>query len=184
VCLFANGGYLMALSFVPFGDIDCILTGVEHPLPWRVGMTALGGVSYVTALFRAAHALDEFLGLVDRRARAAKLLVTSHLVRSTSLILSTLLGNEGVNLTLVSVAPATLGGTFGVLYTTFLVGGPKPSTDLRVRFREAAGHAPTSGRPPRLRSEQAPLPVPVVRVHAAGLTGRRYRCSWRHGCGR
>jgi hypothetical protein len=56
--------------------------------------------------------------------------------------------------------------------------------DLRVRFREAAGHAPTSGRPPCLRSEQAPLPGPVVRVHAAGLTGRRYRRSWRHGCGR
>jgi hypothetical protein len=129
VCLFANSGYLMALSFVQFGDIDGFLAGVEHPFPWRLGLTVLGGVLYVTALFMAAHALDEFLGLVDRRARAARLLVTSYVVGCASLILSTLLGNEGVYLTLVSAAPATLGGTFGVLYTTVLVGGPKPQTD-------------------------------------------------------
>jgi hypothetical protein len=129
VCLFANSGYLMALSFLPFGDIDGFLKGVEHPFPWRLGLTVVGTVLYVAVMFLAGRTLDEFLGLTHRRARAAKLLMISYLAGSGSLIFSTCLGSEGFYLTLVSAIPATLGGTVGLPYTIFLVGGPKPATD-------------------------------------------------------
>src|SRR5262245_50125616 len=98
VCLFANSGYLMALSFVPFGDIDGVLHGVKYSFWYRLGLS-LGGMGlYVATVFFASHTLDPFLGRNDRRARAAKLLLTSYLVGSGSLILSTCLGPEGLYL--------------------------------------------------------------------------------------
>jgi hypothetical protein len=129
VCLFANSGYLMALSFVRFGDIDGFLHGVKGAFWYRLGLTLAGTGLYVATVFFAGWTLDPFLGRSRRRTRAAKLLLTSYLVGSGSLILSTCLGQEGLYLALVSALPATLGGTAGLVYTIFAVGGPRPSTD-------------------------------------------------------
>jgi hypothetical protein len=129
VCLFANSGYLMALSFVPFGDIHGFVRGFESAFLWRVALTVIGTVLSAITLIFAARTLDEFLGRNDRRARAAKLLVTSYFAGSASVILSTLLGKDGSFLTLVSAIPATMGGTILLLYTILYVGKAKPWTD-------------------------------------------------------
>lgn len=128
VCLFANSGYFLALSFANFGDINSFLSGVEHSFWWRLILTLLGTGVYVAVLFAARRTVDEFIGVSNRRARAVRLLLPSYLAGSAALIGSTLLGNQGVFLTLVSAAPATLGGTIGIPYTVFFVGEARPTT--------------------------------------------------------
>jgi hypothetical protein len=129
VCLFANSGYLMALSFFHFGDIHGVVGGLEFEFAWRFGLTVLGtGLSFLT-LFFAACTADEFLGLTGRRKRAAKLIVTSYFAGSAPLILSTFLGKDGSHLAAVSAIPATLGGTCLLLYTSLWVGEARPSTN-------------------------------------------------------
>jgi hypothetical protein len=128
VCLFANSGYLMALSFFHFGDIHGFVKGLERPFAWRLGLTVFGTtVSLVTVLL-AGRTLDEFLGVSHRRSRAARLLLISYFAGSVPLILSTLLGKDGSYLALVSAIPATLGGTILLPYTTLAVGGARSST--------------------------------------------------------
>jgi hypothetical protein len=102
VCLFANGGYLMALSLMHFGDIHGFVQGLAWPIAWRLGLTVLGTILSIVALFTAGRSLDEFLGQTDRRSRAAKLLLIS--------------------------IPATLGGTVFLPYTILCVGNARPTT--------------------------------------------------------
>jgi hypothetical protein len=128
VCLFANSGYLMALSFFSFGDIHGFVKGLDSPFAWRLGLTIAGAVFSLVTLFFAGRTLDEFLGRNHRRARAAKLLLISYLAGSFPLILSTLLGRNGSFLALVSAIPATLGGTSFLLYTILAIGPALPST--------------------------------------------------------
>jgi hypothetical protein len=129
VCLFANAGYLMALSFFPFGDIHGFVKDLEAPFVWRLGLTAVGTVVSLAALGYAGRTLDEFLGRTQRRTRAARLLVISYVAGSCPLILSTLLGKDGSYLALLSAMPATLGGTVFFLYTILVVGEARPSTN-------------------------------------------------------
>jgi hypothetical protein len=44
VCIFANAGYLMALSFVRFGDIHEFVQGMAWPIAWRLWLTVVGTV--------------------------------------------------------------------------------------------------------------------------------------------
>jgi hypothetical protein len=129
VCLFQGAGYMMALSFVRFGDIHGFVSGCDAEFAWRLGFTLTGLVLSVVALYSAGHTLDEFLGRVSRRARAAKLLLISYFAGSVPLILSTLLGKDASFVVLFSAIPATLGGTICVPYTAFLVGEARQSTN-------------------------------------------------------
>jgi hypothetical protein len=129
VCLFANAGYLMALSLFRFGDVHGLVQGLEGELAWRLALTALGTVLSLATVWFAARTLDEFLGRTGRRNRAAKLLVISYFAGSVPLILSTFLGKDGSYIAMVSAIPATLGGTILLFYVIPLVGEAKPSTD-------------------------------------------------------
>jgi hypothetical protein len=129
VCLFANAGYLMALSFFHFGDIHGFVRGFDFEFAWRLGLTVLGTVLSFVTLYFAACTVDEFLGRAGRRKRAAKLIVPSYFAGSTPLILSTFLGKDGSYLAAVSAIPAMLGGTCLLLYTILWVGEARPSTD-------------------------------------------------------
>ncbi|HVS35880.1 MAG TPA: hypothetical protein VMS17_09880 [Gemmataceae bacterium] len=128
VCLFANAGYLAALSFCPFGDVHGFVKGLDSPLAWRLALTAFGAAASLAALLLAGRTMDEFLGRNQRRRRAAQLLVISYFAGSCPLILSTLLGRDGSFIALISAIPATLGGTILLLYTILAVGPARPST--------------------------------------------------------
>jgi hypothetical protein len=129
VCLITNAGYLMALSFFHFGDIHGFVRGLEFEFAWRLGLTFLGAVLSIVTMFLAARTLDEFLGRTYRRKRAAKLIVTSYVAGPAPLILSTFLGKDGSYLAAVSAIPATLGGTYLLLFTILMVGRARPSTN-------------------------------------------------------
>jgi hypothetical protein len=130
VCLFQGAGYMMALSFVAYGDIHGFVGGLDAEFAWRLGLTLAGVVLSVVTLYFAGRTLDEFLGRASRRARAVKLLLISYFVGSVPLIVSTLLGNDSSFVVLFSAIPATLGGTICVPYTAFMVGEARPSTNL------------------------------------------------------
>jgi len=129
VCLFANAGYFMALSLVPFGDIHGFVQGFDSPFAWRLGLTVAGIVLSIVALLAAGRTLDEFLGETERRRRAAKLMLISYFAGSIPLILSTLLGKDGSYIALVSAIPATLGGTIFLPYTILCVGKARKTTN-------------------------------------------------------
>ena len=129
VCLFANAGYFMALSFVPFGDIHGFMQGFDSPFAWQLGLTVAGMADSIVALFADTRTLDEFLGETQRRRRAAKLVLISYFAGSMPLILSTLLGKDGSYVALVSAIPATLGGTIFLPYTILCVGKAKKTTN-------------------------------------------------------
>jgi hypothetical protein len=129
VCLFQGAGYMMALSLFQFGDIDGFVHGLDGELAWRVGLTVLGTALYGVTVPVAGRTLDEFLGRTRRRARAAKLTLTSYLAGSAALVLSTLLSEDASWVVFFSAIPATLFGTIGLPYATLAVGEAKPWTD-------------------------------------------------------
>ena len=59
VCLFQGGGYLMALSFVPFGDIDLFVKGLDYEFAWRLALS-ISGADYI------------FYQFICRRARSGR----------------------------------------------------------------------------------------------------------------
>jgi hypothetical protein len=128
VCLFQGAGYMMALSFTNFGDINGFVQGSRTPFAWRLGLTILGTVISFTSLFVGARTLDEFLGTSRRKARAARLLITSYLVGSSSLTLAALLGPSPLSITLLSAIPASFGGTVFLVYVILAVGNARPTT--------------------------------------------------------
>jgi len=129
VCLFQGGGYLMALSFVHFGDIDRVVAGLDYEFAWRLASTISGAIISFVSLFAAGRDLDEFLGRSRRRARAAKFVVISYFAGSAPLILSGLLNSKAGWLPIVSASASTLGGTVFLLYVILAVGEARPSTN-------------------------------------------------------
>jgi hypothetical protein len=144
VCLFANCGYMMALSFVPFGDMHGIVQGRDTPFAWRLSLTVAGTVVSVGALFVAARTLDEFLGRTERRARAVRLVLISYFAGSIPLILSTLLGKEGSYVAMVSATPATREAQYSCLIRLCWWARPNPGRTLFLSRQAGAGR----GMPP------------------------------------
>lgn len=129
VCLFQGGGYLMALFFVNFGDINEFVKGLDSPFAWRLGFTIVGVLGSLVGLSAAGRALDDFLGRSRRRARAAKLVVVSYFAGSVPLILSGFLNPRAGLLPIVSGVPSTFGGTLFLLTICAIGSGPSQTID-------------------------------------------------------
>jgi hypothetical protein len=130
VSLFMAAGYLMVLSFVPFGDWHVFAAGLPGELFVRIGLTALGIAVSFAALISAARTLDIFLGR-DTRARgrrAVALTLTPYLVGSAANTLAGALNPVSALLILSSGAAASFGGTSFLAWTSFWVRGPRDET--------------------------------------------------------
>ena len=80
VSLFVGGGYAMALSFAPFGDMHEIVRGLAAPLAWQIALTLIGVAVSLLTLFHAARALVPFVGEgADRQRRAIQLTLVPYL---------------------------------------------------------------------------------------------------------
>lgn len=119
-------GYLMALSFAPFGDWNAFVQGLSPEFLWRAGLTAIGAAITLAAMFSGADQLNQFLGRERRSARAMQLTATTYLVGSAANTLAGILNPDGAILVLISAAAATFGGTICLFWTGFIAGRRPP----------------------------------------------------------
>ncbi|HLK59756.1 MAG TPA: hypothetical protein VKU00_24555, partial [Chthonomonadaceae bacterium] len=130
--LFVGGGYMMALSFVPFGDMNSLLSGLPAEFLLRLGTTALGVLIMLFALVHGAYALNSFLGTdpVERKKRTLQLSVVPYLAGCFVNTFSAVFAGAGGFLILCSAAAASFGGTSWMLMMVFPIeGGRRLASD-------------------------------------------------------
>jgi hypothetical protein len=125
ISLFGGGGYLMALSFVSFGDMNNLLRGLPHELPLRIGATVLGALIMTFTLIHGAYWLNPFLGL-DAKARPKRALLLSIVPYLAGCLVDTfaaVFAGAGVFLVVCSAAAGSFGGTSWMLMMVFPIDG-------------------------------------------------------------
>lgn len=139
--VFEGGGYLMVLSFAPFGDWNAFVQGLSHPVVWRAGLTALGAVIYFAGFFHARRTLEPFLGREPkaRVRRAWRLAGIPYLVIGLTACAAGALNPLGAKLLVISAAASSFGGNAWL-----------PMIPQRVRGTRSDTPALALGRSPTL----------------------------------
>jgi len=125
--LLIPGGYLMALSFVSFGDWNEFVQGLPAPIIWRSALTLLGiGISFA-ALRSGSRGLQSFIGIVphDRERRANTLTIAPYLFGGAINTLAGIFNPDSPALIITSAAAASFGGTIFLFWTGFVAGMTK-----------------------------------------------------------
>lgn len=134
--LFEAGGYFLFSGIGNIGDWSVVVAGWHPAWAWRVGLTALGAITYfILFVPLCVRELRPFLGSDAklRVRRAWQLTLAPYL---TSGVLSTVAG--ALNpvsplLILISAAAASFGGHSGLAWMSNLLLGPRiPSTQLQL----------------------------------------------------
>ena len=111
VSLFVGGGYAMALSFAPFGDMHEIVRGLAAPLAWQIALTLVGVAVSLLTLFQAARALVPFVGEgADRQRRAIQLTLVPYLTMGIVAVTSGALNPDSPMLIVISAGASSFGG--------------------------------------------------------------------------
>lgn len=121
--LLSAGGYFMYSGVGNFGDWADVIRGFSPAWLWRVGLTLLGVVSYVSAVWLVLRELRPFLSERDWRRGGAKDLTIIPYI--TGGVLSTAAGIlNPVNWILVplSAGAASFGGSSGMAWMTQYLG--------------------------------------------------------------
>lgn len=114
--LFTGTGYFLFSGIIGIGDWAGVIQGLPFPLLWRTLMTAVGVVSYYTAMRLFARLLEPFLGSAeDPRPRSRRLCITPYISAGALATLGGLLNPAGIKLLFISALPSTLGANFGLL---------------------------------------------------------------------
>jgi hypothetical protein len=134
--LFEAGGYFLYSGIGNIGDWTAVVAGWQPAWAWRVGLAAMGVITYfILFVPLCLRELRPFLGddAKTRVRRAWQLTLVPYL---TSGILSTAAG--ALNpvspiLILISAAAASFGGHSGLAWMASLLHGPRiPSTELQM----------------------------------------------------
>ena len=109
--LLSFGGYLMGLSFAPFGDIELFATGLAAPFVWKLGLTIIGLAASFVALFFGINTLGPWLAdPTDRRRRVLALTLVPYLTMGVLATSAGVLNPDSPMLILVSAGFASFGG--------------------------------------------------------------------------
>lgn len=125
-------GYMMALSFVPFGDWNAFVQGLSPESLWRVVFTAIGLALSLTAVFAwGVPQLNEFLGRdrAQRFRRAMQLTLATYLIGSIVDTLAGVFNPDGAILILISAGAASFGGTFFLFWMGIFAGRRPPRAE-------------------------------------------------------
>ncbi len=134
--LFDAGGYFLFSGIGNFGDWAAVLAGWQPPWAWRVGLVALGTVTYF--LLFVPLCLRELRPHIGRDAeirvrRARQLTVVPYLVAGVLSCAAGALNPVGPLLILVSAAAASFGGHSGLAWMWTLLRGPHiPSSEFQM----------------------------------------------------
>ena len=134
--LFDAGGYFLFSGIGNFGDWAVVVAGWQPPWGWRVGLVALGTVTYFLLFVPLClRELRPFLGKdAEIRVRRARLLtVVPYLTSGVLSCAAGALNPVGPLLILVSAAAASFGGHSGLAWMWTLLQGPRiPSSELQM----------------------------------------------------
>lgn len=109
VNLFIGGGYMIALSFAGFGDVDQFVEGLAYPTIWKVAFTLLGVLISFSALKHGVKTLDPFLGddYAERRRRGRALTLIPYLLSGIVSVTAGLFNPVGMVLVAISAAASS-----------------------------------------------------------------------------
>jgi hypothetical protein len=134
--LFDAGGYFLFSGIGNFGDWAAVVAGWQPPWAWRVGLVALGTVTYFLLFVPLClRELRPFLGkdAEIRVRRARRLTVVPYLTAGVLSCAAGTLNPVGPLLILVSAAASSFGGHSGLAWMWTLLYGPRiPSSDLQM----------------------------------------------------
>jgi hypothetical protein len=134
--LFDAGGYFLFSGIGNFGDWAAVVAGRQPSWAWRVGLVALGAVTYFLLFVPLClRELRPFLGKdAELRVRRARLLtVVPYLTSGVVSCAAGALNPVGPLLILVSAAAASFGGHSGLAWMwTLLQGSRIPSSELQM----------------------------------------------------
>lgn len=134
--LFDAGGYFLFSGIGNFGDWASVVAGWRPPWAWRVGLVALGSVTYF--LLFVPLCLRELRPHIGRDAeirvsRARQLTVLPYLTGGVLSCAAGALNPVGPLLILVSAAAASFGGHSGLAWMWSLLHGPRiPSSEFQM----------------------------------------------------
>jgi hypothetical protein len=134
--LFQAGGYFLFSGIGNIGDWAVVVAGWQPVWAWRIGLAALGFVTYFLIFVPLSlRELRPFLGkdAKIRVRRARQLAVTPYLIAGVLACLAGALNPVGPLLILVSAAAASFGGNSGLAWMWKLLYGPRfPSTEFQM----------------------------------------------------
>jgi|HubBroStandDraft_4_1064222.scaffolds.fasta_scaffold29549_2 hypothetical protein len=133
--LLEGGGYFLFSGFGNIGDWAVVIQGLPPAWAWRLGLIAIGAVSYWLVVWFSLHELRPFLGPEgEMRLRRARLL--TQIPYFTDGILSCIAGlfnPVGMILVAISAAAASFGGASGLAWMGMLLRGPRVrSTEFQM----------------------------------------------------
>lgn len=133
--LFIPAGYLMALSFAPFGDWNDFVQGLPLQVVWRLAFTLSGVAISLAALFGAVRGLAPFIGRDKqmRYRRGFALTLTPYLVGSLANTLAGVFNPDSPLLILSSAAAASFGGTIFLFWTGYVAWASPPTADTPTK---------------------------------------------------
>ena len=119
VNLFAGTGYFLFSGIGGIGDWNDFIRGLGPQLPWRLGLTVLGVLSYAAAAWVNLMELRPFVGSNEQRySRAWPMLTVAYFTGGTLMCIAGAFNPRGAILILISAAASTFGGSSGLLWAT------------------------------------------------------------------
>jgi len=119
VNLFAGTGYFLFSGIGGIGDWNDFIRGLGPQLPWRLGLTDLGVLSYAAAAWINLMELRPFVGSDEQRySRAWPMLTVAYFTGGTLMCIAGAFNPRGAILILISAAASTFGGSSGLLWAT------------------------------------------------------------------
>jgi hypothetical protein len=119
VNLFAGTGYFLFSGIGGIGDWSDFIRGLGPQLPWRVGLTVLGVLSYAAAAWVNLMELRPFIGSDEQRySRAWPMLAVAYFTGGILVCIAGAFNPRGAILILISAAASTFGGSSGLLWAT------------------------------------------------------------------
>jgi hypothetical protein len=130
VNLLQGGGYFLFSGIGNIGDWAEIIRGLQPAWAWRIGLAALGAVTYLIFVRIALRVVLQFLpDAGEPRWRSAKkLMLVPYIAGGVLSCIAGMLNPVGMILVAISAAAASLGGTSGLAWMwKFLRGDKIPS---------------------------------------------------------
>jgi hypothetical protein len=134
--LFAAGGYFLFSGIGNIGDWATVVAGWQPAWAWRMGLAALGIVTYFFVFVPLSlRELRPFLGKESkaRVRRARQLTVTPYITSGVLACVAGALNPVGPLLILISAAAASFGGNAGLAWMWSLLYGSRiPSSEFQM----------------------------------------------------
>jgi hypothetical protein len=134
--LFEAGGYFLFSGMGNIGDWAAVVAGWQPAWAWRVGLTALGAVTYfILFVPLCVRELRPFLGkdATIRVQRARQLTLVPYITSGILSCAGGALNPVGAVLILISAAASSFGGHSGLAWMSSLLHNPRiPSTELQM----------------------------------------------------